>query len=738
MKNETQKTTNATDAADAADAAKKKPKTALRRQTIAAIVLAGVLVILIAAQIVASGLIRIYTLKDTFLDENGVLQTVKYTVKRDSATGLYALYNERGEKMTSAPDNGYNNYEVNGQKIVVYETEVGGNQYRVNTATGEFSLYASVDPEGDEVRGGTATNTRLLMFARVDQSDILSLQVENASGKYRTENKNGSTVLSVWDGEDWQESAIPPDQQAYANLAVNCGYTLTMQKLDLTAPGAPRLADGEINYAAYGLDPNADENRPASYILTVSGGKSYTVLVGNLAVTGEGYYIKRADRDAVYLADTGVSVLHLPVEKLVSPMAFYPLGETTYPMVENFFLWKVGHYDSENEQADSQIVTAFGYRDLALREYTLYQTTPYVIPEQIEFLNGYSINDWEISELLSRLYCVQYLSCEKFMPELEDLEAVGLTENFHYLIFDFPVATDTDGSKIYVRNTIFISQKIYSEKLGQEVCYLYSPAPAETDDPSVFTWGYDMIVAVDPYYFSFIEWEQSRWYSPYYFQTDLSYLRELHLTFGEKQYDFYLDNSKSSQKDGISAENLEVICPQYPSSDHKLDYQEQLIETSDTGKTTVTDYTGVRNFKRLISKLFMGTIEGDVDCAQFEEQTGKTVEQFIADDVDDNLCIAKIRYHLEDYADEYNSYWQGNNRRDIVLRFYEYEPSGRKCLLTVEVLERDDEGNLLTDEDGEPLTDPTRATGLFYVNSASLGVFAGYTEDLLNKVLIPN
>lgn len=729
MKDQTQNT---------AGEAAQKPKTALRRQTVAVIVLAGVLVLLIAAQIIASGLVKIYTLKDTFLDENGVWQTVKYTVKRDSATGLYALYNKQGEKMTAAPDNGYNNYEINGQKIVVYETEVGGNQYRVNTATGEFSLYASVDPEGDEVRGGSATNTRLLMFPRIDQSEILSLQVENGSGKYRTEKKNGSTVLSVWDGEDWQASMIEPDQQAYANLAVNCGYALTMQKLDLSAPGAPRLADGTVNYAAYGLDPNSAENPPASYTVTATGGKSYTVLIGNLAVTGEGYYIKRADRDAVYLADTGVSAILLPVEKLMSPMAFYPLGETTYPMVENLFLWKVGHYDSENEQVDSRLVTAFSYLDLSWREYTLYQITPYVIPEQIEFLNGYSISDWEISELLSRLYRIQYLSCKKFMPSTEDLAAYGLSENFQYLNFDFPLATNTDGSKVYVRNTIFISQKTYDEELGQEVCYLYSPEPTETDDPNIFGWGYDMIVAVDPYYFSFTEWEQSRWYSPYYFQTDLSFLRELHLTFGETQYDFYVDNSKSNQENGLSAENLEVTCPQYPSEDHKLDYQEQLIEISDTGKTTVTDFTGVRNFKRLLSKLFMGTIEGDVDRAQFEEQTGKTVEQFIADDVDDDLCIAKIRYHLEDYADEYNRYWQGNNRRDIVLRFYEYESSGRKCLLTVEVLERDDEGNLLTDENGEPLTDPTRATGLFYVNSSSLGLFAGYTEDLLNKVLIPN
>lgn len=712
-----------------------KQKNALGRQTVAVIALCAVLALLIAAQIVAAGLVGRYTLKDVYLDENGERQTVTYTVKRDPATGLYALYNKQGKKMEAAPDNGYNNYKVNGQAVVVYDTEVGGNQYRINTSTGEFSLYAAVDVEDDEALNGSATNTRILIFPHLAEADISSLQVENDSGKFRVEkDSSGSTVLSVWSGEDWEAGVVGVDRQAYANLAVNCGYALTLEKLDLSAPSAPRKEDGSVNYAVYGLDPNAEGNAPAVYTVA-GGGKSYTVLIGNLTVSGNGYYVKRADRAAVYIVDTGVAAVLSPVESLVTPMAFYPLGETTYPMVENFFLWKVEHYDFEEGQADSQAITAFSYWDLSLREYTLYQIAPYVIPEQMELLAGYSINDSEISELLSRLYRVEYLACKKIMPELEDLAAYGLTENFHYLTFDYDIGASASGPK--VRNAVFISQKTYDEALGQEVIYLYSPAPAETEDPMLFDWGYDMIVAVDPYYFSFTEWEQSRWYSPYYFSTDIAFLRELHLTFGEKEYDFYLDNTKTDQSSGTSSENLEIVCPQYDSPDHKLDYEVHTVVPTDTGKEEALDYTGVRNFKRLMYKFFMATIEGDIDRAQFEAETGKTVEEFIASDVADDKCIAKIRYHLEDYAGEYNNYWQSNNRRDLVLRFYEYEPSGRKCLLTVEVLERDAAGNLILDENGEIFSDPTRANGLFYVNTASLGVLAGYTEDLLNQVLIP-
>ena len=714
-----------------------KTRTGLRRQTVAAIVLAGVLTLLIVAQVVFSGVVKIYTLKDTYVDENGVRQIVKYTVKRDE-TGLYALYNKDGKKMETAPENGHNRYETGGQKVVVYDTEAGGNQYWINTATGEYSLYAAVDPEGDEVLGGTATNVRILMFPHLSEAEVTFLQVENASGKYRTQkDESGTTVLSVWNGEEWQASVIGTDRQAYVNLAVNCGYSLTMQKLDLSAADAPRTGEGKINYAVYGLDANDAENPPAVFTVGGSNGERYTVLVGDLTVTAEGYYVKRTDRDAVYIMDTGIAAVFSPVEALVAAKAFYPLSDTAYPMVENFFLWKVTSYNAEEETANSQLVTAFSYRDLSLREYTLYQPTPYVIPAEVDILKGYAINDWEIGELLSRFYRVQYLACKKLMPEPSDLAAYGLAENFHYLIFDYPVANDGNGTNVYVRNTVFISQKTYDEELGQEVCYLYSPPPGETDDPAVFTWGYDMIVAVDPFYFDFIGWEQSRWYNTYYLQTDLSFLRELHLTLGEKQYDFYLDNSKTGQANGLSVADLEVVCPQYDSPDHKLDYEIHTVAPSDTGGQTAVDYTGVKNFKRLISKLFMSTLEGDVDPAQFAAGTGMTVEEFIASDTADDRCVAKIRYHLEDYAAAYNPYWTENNRRDIVLRFYEYEPSGRKCLLTVEVLERDANGDLITDENGEVYTDATRANGLFFVNTSSLGFIAGYAEDLLNRVLIP-
>ena len=115
-------------------------RTMLRRQRIVALALAAVIVALSVALVVANRLVGIYPLKDTFVNEAGEVQTVKYVIKKDKSTGLYALYNKKGEQMAVVEDNGFNNYtsSSDGVKYLVYETDISGNQYRINTATGEI------------------------------------------------------------------------------------------------------------------------------------------------------------------------------------------------------------------------------------------------------------------------------------------------------------------------------------------------------------------------------------------------------------------------------------------------------------------------------------------------------------------------------------------------------------------------------------------------------------------------
>lgn len=741
-------------------------RTMLRRQRAVAVALAVAIVVLSIALAVANRLVGVYSLKDTFVNENGVEQTVKYKIKKEKGTGLYALYNQKGEKMAVVEDNGFNNYtsSSDGVQYLVYETDVSGNQYRINTATGEYEIYAVVDTEGDEVLGGTVINTRVMMYPRIKQAETYSVKVTNAYGTYTVYRKTvgnsaqGATtpytseVVVATNGVD---SLATYNPELYASLCVSCGYSLTMQKLDLTDPAAPRLPDGSVNYATYGLAIVTDDHGDVDYtkspaVFTITKGAAaadgsfnptettYTVYVGDAIVSGGGYYVKRADRDAVYIVSSDISTTVLrPVEAIVTPQVVYPMKSVTYPMVENFSLREADYDSDTGDFSTTRLITEFSYVDLAKRENTLYSSTPYSIPEgsTTQLLKGYALNSDSVNEVLMNLYSMQFLSCVKLCPSTEDLRHYGLDGAVWVLSYFYDPEVANGGSGSFVPNIIIIGQKTADATLGQDVYYIYSVL-------------YDMIVAVDPYYCSFLDWEQSHWYANYFFQNNIATVREMHYTIGGKQYDFYLDNSATEQQNGVSSTNLRVVCPQYTgNADHVLDYTIEVDEPTDTGTTKRKTYTALDNFRRFYSRLLWYTIEGDVNAAEFKASTGMTVDEWIASDTNDDKAIAKISYRVEDYAATANTatdaagnkLYTENNKFDAVIRLYEYG-RGRKLLLTIEIADS-------YAADGTPIFNATHAQGNFYVSAVPLanvggsnppedGGIAKVVEDLLNGVLI--
>lgn len=738
----------------------KKPgdrrRTMLRRQRIAAIVLAAVIVALSVSLAVANRLVGVYSLKDTFRNEVGEEQTVKYIIKKDKSTGLYALYNKKGEKMAVVEDNGFNNYTSvsDGVQYLVYETDVSGNQYRINTATGEYEAYAVVDTEGDEQLGGTVTSTRIMMYPRIQQADTYSVEVSNQYGNWsiyrktvETTAENGTTsyASAVTVAVNGVDTLASYDPTLYASLCVSCGYSLTTQKLDLSDPAAPRDANGNVDYAVYGLTTVTDEHGTVDYTkspakFTITKGQAavngsfvptdtvYTVYVGSPIVSGNGYYVKRADRDAVYIVSATIADTVLkPAEALVTPQAVYPMSLTTYSMVQQFSFSEVDYDPEQKKILSEKPITAFSFVSNDARENTLYSIVPYWVPQDSEtqLLRGYELGN-NVDTALSLLYSMKFLSCVKLSPTADDLKAYHLDGNVHALSFLYPdIASGGSGKNI--PNFIFISQKqVNDPAFGQDVYYIYSVP-------------YGMIVAVDPYYVSFVEWEQSAWYNPSFFQNNLAYLRELHFSVYGSQYDFILDNSASDQSEGPSSKNLKVICPQYTgSADHVLDYTLQVEEKTDKGTSKITTYTALKNFGNFYERLLWCTIEGDVNAAEFKDSTGMTVEEFIASDTADNKAVAKISYRVEDYAaiantakdSDGNPLYTENNKCDVVIRFYEYGASGRKLFLTIEVVDEHA-------ADGTPIPNATKAQGNFYVLASPLADIRNYAQDLLNGIYIP-
>ena len=68
-------------------------------------------------------------------------------------------------------------------------------------------------------------------------------------------------------------------------------------------------------------------------------------------------------------------------------------------------------------------------------------------------------------------------------------------------------------------------------------------------------------------------------------------------------------------------------------------------------------------------------------------------------------------------------YWNEHNQRDIVVRFYRY--ADRKVMMTVELVERDENGNLL-----QP--DAKKTVGKFYVLTEVLEMIENDLSILLN------
>lgn len=503
---------------------KKDRKTSmLKRQKIAIGVLSAVAVLLVVALIAVLDLISIYTFTDTYTVD-GVEYSDTYTVKKQG--GVYKLFDSDGNLMDR-------NVE---EEAPVYIAKNSGNQYRIDEETGEWKLVVVVDTEGVEAAPGT----QLLMYPQILSGNIQSVKVEFADGSsYRFLNEGDGVYI-----DGFRESLIEYNQDLYARLCSACGYTLVSQKLSPRADGStvPVLADGTIDYAVYGLDTpqatftvSAIKNKNAKPY-EADPARTYTVYIGDKTISGTGYYVRLADAklDAVYILSATYfdEALLRPIEELIVPRASYPVSMNEHSMVQDFYLT---HLDSWlNEDKDTQIkgdsVVAFDYEELEYRRNTMLSTAPYVCDSDLfEGMEGYTINDGKATEALTKLYSMQYVGCRAIGLDAKTLQRFGLDENVFYLTYKTKTSQrDENGNILYANNRMLIS-----EKTKDGTYYVASIS-------------HDMIVEVDQYYLSFLEWERFEWYNQYFMSAEISYLRELTLDFSSgKSYTFTLDNAFS-------------------------------------------------------------------------------------------------------------------------------------------------------------------------------------------------
>ena len=548
-----------------------KKASILKRQKIAVAVLAALTVVLIAALLVVNHVVTIYSFHDVYY-KDGVEYSDKYYIKKKD--GSYALFDKDGNLMEKNED-GY------------YIAAGSGNQYSIDAETGEKSLYAVVDYDsaGGETLG---FNDRIMIFPQITQKNTYSIEVTNEYGTYKFyRDANGDVHI-----EGTEDSLVAYDQTLFASLCVSCGYTLTMQKLDLTSAEsvAPRLPDGSVDYAAYGLGP---DDSPAVYTVTkaiyaedgtctADENTKYTVKVGDAILSGAGYYVQLDGRDAVYIVSSSIADTVLqPVEALVTPAIVYPMSMSTYAMVQNFLLGELDFgalLDQNKDEIDTDDINltpivSFTYLDLENRTNTIHTSSPYISGDELNLMGGaYALNDDNVSTVLSLFYEMEFVACKKLGFDRADLKEYGLDGNIYYLSFGSPVLDENNYLSGYVENSILIN-----------------PNKTENGTYYVASTLYDMIVEVDQYYLSFLEWEESDWYDQYFFQNNISYVSDLKLQIrdsetGElKTFTFTMDNSAS------------YMYYEYEEGKMKLvDLSTGSISRSESGEVTYTDKNGVK------------------------------------------------------------------------------------------------------------------------------------------------
>ncbi len=481
------------------EAYKKKKATLVRQKTI---VMVSVLLVVLA--IIGLCVVNYFINRTDLEDVDGTVYKIIYRDKQ------FVLCDENEDELPMTEDKKF------------YITEAGS-QIRLDASTGVAEIFAYVDTVGKEVLGNVVTS-RIMAFPQVERSNIARIEVHNDHGTYAFvgEHKNGNNTFYI----SGNRGTIY-DQEAFASLVVSCGYPLANMKI--TQP----IADENGKYSMYGLveetrvdaEGNQYTYTPAYFELTDTSGEVYKVIVGDMTVPGDGYYIQYLNPDYpdtpfIYVvnADIADTVLS-PVEALVAPIIVdVNVSVNNYYDIRDFMLLR----------RDNDDIVAFNFIPLEQRTGTLNSSTPYVFLS--DELKGFRPSSETIDECLQNLCGMTFVGVSKLNPDDEDMVTFGVASNKANATVYFKfLYTDDNGKTSEIEHYLLISDM------------------TEAGTYYIYTSIHDIIVEANRNYLGFLDLEISDWVdeSAYNFNIAGTEKVELKSAAGEKT--FYLDNSDSKQ-----------------------------------------------------------------------------------------------------------------------------------------------------------------------------------------------
>ena len=271
------------------------------------------------------------------------------------------------------------------------------------------------DVDLDLLEGEVRTTSRLTtfyIFQPVERSSIQSIDVTNEYGGYRVY-RDASDAFQL---EGFM--GLQFDPELFSSLIVSAGTPTTMMRV------GQDLTDAEL--AEYGLD-----HPQASWTLTDTTGKTYTMYVGDELLTEGGYYVMYEGRPgAVYIVSPTIADTILqPAYHLLSPLLTAGLSTNTYFFVDEFTVMKgedlfvhVTRVPDEQKKNSEAIV------ELKL-------TWPR--PENTANGEVYDINDDLYFQILYNFMALEGDAVVAFMPTDEQLEEYGLVDPAYTIMYNF-------------------------------------------------------------------------------------------------------------------------------------------------------------------------------------------------------------------------------------------------------------------------------------------------------------
>lgn len=342
----------------------------------------------------------------------------------------------------------------------------------------EETTDAPVETEPDE---GVAYDTELLMFPKIERSDMQSIEVHNEHGTYKF----------VYDSEfgDFElegHENLAFDATLFSRLVVNTGFTLAIEKITNKATEQELLDYGFKGDAPY-------------YTLTTRGGKSYTVRIGEKIISGGGYYAMVDGREAIYILDASLEMTVLAaVEEMVSPILTAGVEVTSYFKIDNF---TIKHYGEDFLQCRNR-----SEEELGEMETTALAESLAVYPAEYSLSTHYD-------DTLQMLCNYEGEAVAAIGLTDENLEKFGLTDKPYSIHYEF------DGFKFDL---------VASEPVDG---YYY-----------VSTSIFDVIIKVPEADFSFLKYDLLYWVSPRAFSRNITFVSSIKIESDEVTETFNLSH----------------------------------------------------------------------------------------------------------------------------------------------------------------------------------------------------